>query len=78
VALRSGQILAVDVALNPAPKPPPPPPAPAPVVVTPPKAPVGPTGPVGQPQSVSIVDLIEKEFVGRQPRRESLSCSSTT
>jgi hypothetical protein len=67
------------VALFAAPKPvapPPPAPAPTPVVVAPPKPP---TGPAGQLQSVSIVDLIEKEYVGRQPRRESLlSCSGNT
>ena len=73
-----GQVLQVDVALNAAPKPPPPPPAPAPapVVAAPPKAV---TGPTGQPQSVSVVEVLEKEFVGRNPRRESLlSCSGTT
>jgi hypothetical protein len=33
-------------------------------------------GPLGQPLSLSVVDLLEKEFVGRQPRRDSLiSCS---
>jgi len=80
VTLRGGQILDLDVALFAAPKvaapPPPAPAAPAPVAVAPPKAP---TGPSGQPQSVSVVDLIEKEYVGRQPRRESLlSCSGNT
>ena len=78
VTLVRGQVLQVDVALNPAPKPPPPPPAPAPAPapVTPPKAASGPTG---QPQSVSIPEVLEKEFVGRNPRRESLlSCSGTT
>ena len=77
ITLVRGQVLQVDVALNPAPKPPPPPPAPvpAPVAVAPPKA----EGPSGQPQSLSVVDLLEKEFVGKNPRRESLlSCSGTT
>jgi hypothetical protein len=37
------------------------------------------TGPTGQPQSLSVPDLLEKEFVGKQPRRESLlSCSGNT
>lgn len=82
VTLRGGQILDLDVALFAAPKPaappppPPPAPAPAPVVVATPKPP---TGPLGQPQSVSVLDLIEKDYVGRQPRRESLlSCSGNT
>jgi mannose-6-phosphate isomerase-like protein (cupin superfamily) len=79
VTLQRGQVLDIDVAMNPAPKPPPPPPpAPvaAPAVVAAPK-PV--TGPIGQPQSVSVVEVLEKEFVGRSPRRETLlSCSGTT
>jgi mannose-6-phosphate isomerase-like protein (cupin superfamily) len=78
ITVLRGQVLQVDVALNPAPKPPPPPPAPAPapVVAAPPKVVAGPTG---QPQSVSVVEILEKEFVGRNPRRESLlSCSGTT
>jgi mannose-6-phosphate isomerase-like protein (cupin superfamily) len=78
VTLLRGQVMSVDVTLNPAPKPPPPPPAPAPLpapVVE--SKPV--TGPTGQPQSVSVVELLEKDFVGRNPRRESLlSCSGTT
>jgi hypothetical protein len=77
VTVTAGRVADVDVMLNPAPKPPPPPPpppAPAPVEV--PKAV---TGPTGQPQSLSIPDLLEKDFVGKQPRRESLlSCSGTT
>lgn len=78
VTLVRGQVLQVDAVLNAAPKPPPPPPAPVapPVVAAAPKAAAGPTG---EPQSLSVVDLIEKEFVGRNPRRESLlSCSGTT
>ena len=79
VIVPRGGVLSVDVALNPAPKPPPPPPpppAPAPVVAASPKAV---TGPTGQPQSLSVVELLEKDFVGRNPRRESLlSCSGST
>jgi hypothetical protein len=34
---------------------------------------------MGQPQSLSIPDLLEKDFVGKQPRRESLlACSGNT
>jgi hypothetical protein len=73
VTLRSGQVLDVDVSLNPAPEPPPPPaPAPAPVAA----AAEPQVGPKGQPQMISIPDWLEKEFVGREPRRETLlSCS---
>lgn len=77
VTLRAGQVLAVDVTLNPAPKPAPLPaaaPAPAP---PPAAAPAPAIGPVGEVRTVTVVDLIEKEFVGKQPRRESLlSCSA--
>ncbi len=80
VVVQGGKVLDLDVALHKAdspkvivesaPAPPPPPPAPAPAT---------PTGPLGQPQNVSIVALLEKEFVGRQPQRESLlSCSRET
>jgi hypothetical protein len=75
VTLRAGQIADLDITLNPAPPPKvaPPPPAPAPA---PQPAPTNAMGPAGQPQMLSVVDLIEKEFVGRSPRRESiLSCS---
>ena len=79
VTVVRGQVLQVDVALNAAPKPPPPPPAPAP-------APVVAAAPEARDRSnrasrsrSRCVDLIEKEFVGRNPRRESLlSCSGTT
>jgi Carboxypeptidase regulatory-like domain/Cupin domain len=72
VTLRSGQVLDVDVSLNPAPEPPapePPPPAPTPAASSI-------VGPKGQPQTIAIPDWLEKEFVGRDPRRESiLACS---
>jgi hypothetical protein len=74
ITLRANQVADVDVTLHPAP----PPrvvtvdPEPAPAAADPPDA----AGPAGQPQLLSIVDLLDKEFVGRQPRRESLlSCS---
>jgi hypothetical protein len=72
VTLRAGQVGDVDVTLNPAPKPPPAPepPPPQPVVQTPEP------GPKGQAQTIGIEGLLEKEFVGKDPRRESLlSCS---
>lgn len=73
VTLRAGQVADIDVSLNPAPEPPPPPPAPA---APAPVAPAAPVGPKGQVQTISIPDWLEKEFVGREPRRETvLSCS---
>jgi mannose-6-phosphate isomerase-like protein (cupin superfamily) len=73
VAVRAGQVADVDVTLNPAPEPkviekpaPAPPPAAAAI------------GPTGQPLTHAIGELLEKEFVGRQPRRETvLSCSGS-
>jgi mannose-6-phosphate isomerase-like protein (cupin superfamily) len=73
VAVVAGRIADVDVTLNPAPEPKViektiPAPAPAAAV----------TGPKGQPVTYAIGDLLEKEFVGRQPRRETLlSCSGS-
>jgi len=77
VALRGGQIADIDVLLNPAPEPPPPPPpppapAPAPAPTPAPAA----VGPKGQPLTLGIVEMLETQFVGKEPRRESLlSCS---
>jgi len=83
IAVRAGQTADVDVTLNPAerererasapaPPPPPPPPPPAPAAA--------PVGPAGQPRTASLVDLAEKELIGRSvPRRESLvACSGNT
>jgi hypothetical protein len=79
VAVRAGQVSDVDVALSRAE---PPKAAPPPQVVSapPPQAPVfAPAGPSGQPQALSITALLEKDFVGDQPRHESfLSCSGNT
>jgi mannose-6-phosphate isomerase-like protein (cupin superfamily) len=77
VTLRAGQIADVDVMLSPAPpppEPPPPPPAPEPVAVAPP------VGPAGDPRSLSIVELIERELIpNNQARRDTLvSCSGNT
>lgn len=73
ITLRAAQVVDVDVALNPAPEPPPPPaPEPPPMPVAQP----APVGPKGEPQTIGIVDLLDKEFIGRDPRRESLlACS---
>jgi hypothetical protein len=73
VSLRAGQIADVDVSLSPAPEPK--------IIEKPaPALPPGPVaaaaGPKGQPVTYAIGDLLEKEYVGRQPRRETLlSCS---
>ena len=75
VVVRAGQVSDVDVSLSPAPEPkvvtaPAPPPAAA--VASPS------IGPKGQPVTYAIGDLLEKEYVGRQPRRETLlSCSGS-
>ena len=79
ITTRAGQTADVDVTLNPAPpkpEPPPPPPPPAPPAPPPPPS----SGPAGQPQALSIVDLIERELISNnQPRRETLvSCSGNT
>jgi len=76
VVLRAGQIADLDITLNaaaPPPAPPPPPPPPPEPVASPPP----PVGPVGQPRTLSIVDMIERELIsGNQPRRDSVvACS---
>jgi mannose-6-phosphate isomerase-like protein (cupin superfamily) len=79
VILRAGQIGNFDVTLNRAPPPPePPPPAPAREEAPPP--PTAPTGPAGEPRSLSIVELIERDLIpNNQPRRDTLvSCSGNT
>jgi mannose-6-phosphate isomerase-like protein (cupin superfamily) len=78
VTLRPGQIGNFDVTLNPAPprpEPPPPPPAPTPA----PQA-AAPVGPAGEPRSLSIVELIERDLIpNNQQRRDTLvSCSGNT
>jgi hypothetical protein len=76
VTLRAGQVANFDVSLSEAPpKPEPPPPA----ATAAPPPPATAVGPVGQPQALSVPDVLEEEYIGRQPRRESLlSCSGNT
>jgi mannose-6-phosphate isomerase-like protein (cupin superfamily) len=72
VTIRSGRVTNVDITLNAAPPPPAPPPAPEP------PAPVAaPVGPAGRPQTLSIVDLVERDLIGgNQARRDTLvACS---
>jgi hypothetical protein len=73
VTLRTGQVVDVDVTLNPAPTPPP-----APEPVSQPVVEVPADGPKGETQMIGIEALLEKEFIGKEPRRESLlSCSGS-
>jgi mannose-6-phosphate isomerase-like protein (cupin superfamily) len=75
VTLRNGQPSEIDVALNIAP-PPPPPPAPEPPPPPPPPAPQ-PAAASGPPVNVSIPTFLDKNFIGRDPLKESvLGCTS--
>jgi len=68
--LRGGTPKAVDVMLTAAPAPPPPPPAPAP-------APAKALPPPGPPVTLSVVEFIEKNFIGKEPSTDSvLACAS--
>jgi cupin domain len=68
ITVRGGTYGQIDVVLNPAP-PPPPAPAPAP----PPPAAVLPGG---RPVTMSIVDFLDKNLIGREPLKESvLACN---
>ena len=78
VTLKAGGVTTIQVPLSAAPPPrvivkpaPEPPPAAAP--------PSPAVGPAGQPQILSLVDLAEKEYERKLPRRESVvSCSGNT
>jgi hypothetical protein len=62
--VRGGALTAVDVTLNPAPPPPPPPPAPEP-----PPTVMAPAGPA---VTLSIPDFLDKNYIGRDPMKESI------
>ncbi|MCY0672100.1 hypothetical protein OVX45_27505, partial [Klebsiella pneumoniae] len=71
VSVQNGRVTDVDVMLNPAAEP-------KVVTITPPDAPkpAATEGPRGEPLTLGVPDVLEKDFVGRQPRRETLlSCS---
>jgi mannose-6-phosphate isomerase-like protein (cupin superfamily) len=71
LTVRGGQPAIIDVALDPAPPPPPSPPRAEP---RPSPASAGPTGP---PTSVSIPAFLDKNFIGRDPLKESvLGCTA--
>jgi mannose-6-phosphate isomerase-like protein (cupin superfamily) len=79
VTVRAGLVLAVEVLHTPAKKTPPR--APARVAAPPPAAVVAKSGsgPAGTPPMVSVPKVLEGDFVGKNPRRESLlSCSGNT
>jgi mannose-6-phosphate isomerase-like protein (cupin superfamily) len=74
VTVGASRVTDVDVTLNPAPEPLP---IPDRAQAAPqPATPSVQTGPPGEFKLVSILDLLEKDFVGRQPRKETaLGCS---
>jgi hypothetical protein len=73
VTVGAGRVADVDVTLNPAPEPLTMPEQPE---TAPTATPSAPTGPPGEFKLLSILDLLEKDFVGRQPRKETpLGCS---
>jgi len=81
VTLRPGLVADIDITLNPAPASagatPAPTPTPTPTPEAPAPAPA--MGPPGEPQTLSVPDLLEQNFVGTQPRRETvLACSGNT
>src|SRR5437867_9918748 len=72
--VRAPQPASIDVTLNRAPPPPPPAPAPAPPPAPKPAPP--PVPPSGPPVTISIPDYVDKNFVGRDPLKESvLACN---
>jgi len=75
VVVRAGQIADLDIVLNTAPAPKDAPAAAAPAPPPPPAV-----GPAGQPQVLSIVELVERELIsGNTPRKDTLvSCSGNT
>ena len=78
--VRAGQVADVDVTLNAAPAvaAPAPPIAHAEEPAAPPSTAPS-VGPTGMPQTISVPDLLERNFVGTQPRRETmLACSGNT
>jgi mannose-6-phosphate isomerase-like protein (cupin superfamily) len=75
VTLRAGQVTRLDITLNP-----PPAPKVAAAPAPPPPLPPPPVGPAGEPQVLSVVDLLERELVrNNQPRKDTLvACSGNT
>lgn len=80
VTLKAGEIAKLPVTLSPAPVAAAPPAPVAPPPAAPAPAPRLAVGPAGQPQVLSVIDLVEKELIrGNQPRKDSLvACSGNT
>jgi Carboxypeptidase regulatory-like domain len=75
--VRAGPPTVIEVTLNAAP-PPPAPPQPPPVTQQPSSS-SAPAGPIGQPGITNVLDVLDKQFVGKAPRRETLvACSGNT
>ena len=80
VMVRAGETLSVDANLSAAPPPPPPKPepAPAPVAVAPVSPQLPPLPPPGEPKLVPIPTFLERNFIGREGRKDSLlGCTPT-
>jgi mannose-6-phosphate isomerase-like protein (cupin superfamily) len=74
VTIKAGRPSEIDVALTAAPPPPPPPPEPPRPAPTPPRPTAGPSGP---PVILSIPAFLDKNFIGRDPLKESvLGCTA--
>ncbi len=74
VTIKAGRPAEMDVALTAAPPPPPPPPEPPPPAPSPTRPAAGPSG---SPVIVSIPAFLEKNFIGRDPLKESvLGCTA--
>jgi len=73
LTIRNGLPAEVEVALNAAPPPPPPPPPPQPEPPSPPP----PQPPTGPPVLLSIPAFLDRNFIGREPLKESvLGCTA--
>jgi mannose-6-phosphate isomerase-like protein (cupin superfamily) len=73
IVVRTGQVIDVDVTLNPDHRAPEPEHEPQ---QQPPPAAAPPVGPAGEPKQTSILTLLEREIIRREPRKETaLGCS---
>ena len=73
IVVRTGQVIDVDVTLNPDDRAPEPEHEPQ---QQPPPAEAPPVGPAGEPKQTSILTLLEREIIRREPRKETaLGCS---
>ena len=79
VTLRAGETLSVDANLSAAPPPPKAEPEPAPVAAAPASPPLPPPlPPPGEPKLIPIPTFLERNFIGREARKDSvLGCTPT-